>query len=303
MLANTIVESTSIVDINTDLLKQLEEKILGLVSDANIETSATPTLDASCAAIYHLGSGGKRTRGRLAIHASLALGLSKKDALSLAAVAELLHNASLIHDDLQDGDSLRHGLPTVWTKFGTNVAICTGDLMMSAAYAALCGVSNWSVIPSLLALVHERTALAIRGQCEDLDVQNEPVFDTKIYEKIVIAKSGALLSLPIELALITCGHASWSGQARQAAEAFSVAYQVADDLNDMHCDAPKGSLNIVFVTQASGVNGDAVASAKNFGALHLEKAMDAAQELPCRSGALLLQLSCELREYFSCKEQ
>jgi geranylgeranyl pyrophosphate synthase len=302
MLAKTIVDSTCIVDINRDLLKRLEEKIVGLVCDETIETPKTSPHHASNAAQYHLRSGGKRTRGRLAIHASQALGLSQNDALCLACAAELLHNASLIHDDLQDGDRLRHGLPTVWSKFGTNAAICTGDLMMSAAYAALCGVSNYMVIPSLVALVHARTLQAIRGQCEDLDVQNQAVNEIRMYEKIVIAKSGALLSLPLELALIASGHSNSAGQARRAAEAFSVAYQVADDLDDLPDDAQKGSLNIVCVAKASGVYRDAVASAKNFGALHLDEAIKIAHGLPLHSGALLHQLACELREYFSSKE-
>ena len=303
MLAKTIVGSTSVVEINRNLLKQLEEKIVGLVGDTAIETSKASQHDASHAALYHLSSGGKRTRGRLAIHASLALGLSQSDALCLASVTELLHNASLIHDDLQDEDRLRHGLATVWSKYGTNAAICTGDLMMSAAYASLCGVSNYMIIPSLLALVHERTQLAIRGQCEDLAVQNQAVNEIQIYEKIVVAKSGALLSLPLELALVASGHSSSAGQARRAAEAFSVAYQIADDLDDFPGDAQKGSLNIVCVAQASGAHEDAVSSAKNYGALHLEKAINAAQDLPCDSGALLLQLAYELREHFSSKEQ
>ena len=71
------------------------------------------------------------------MHAGLALGLSEPDVLCLAASAELLHNASLVHDDLQDQDGMRRGAPAVWKKYGSNVAICTGDLMLSAAYAAL----------------------------------------------------------------------------------------------------------------------------------------------------------------------
>lgn len=307
MFAQTAMEPVSLkslnaLDVGENVLKQLEVKIVSLVNGGAANSVNFLQSEAQLAAIYHLSSGGRRVRGRLAIHASLALGLSKDAALCIAAVTELLHNASLIHDDVQDKDTLRHGLPTVWVKFGSNVAICAGDLMLSAAYAALCGISRSQVIPSLLALVHERTALAIQGQCADLAARSQSVSCTTIYEKIVIAKSGALFSLPLELALLTSGKHSWTGQARSAAEAFSLAYQAADDLSDRQRDAQVNSLNIVHVLQAAGDNTDAVACAYQYGARHLDMAIAAAQQLPGEAGALLLQLAYQLREFFNAKE-
>ncbi len=307
MFAQTTLEPTKLkllnaLDVGENVLSQLEVKIASLVNGSGANSINFPQSDAQLAAIYHLSSGGRRVRGRLAVQASLALGLSKDDALCIAAVAELLHNASLVHDDLQDKDTSRHGLPTVWAKFGSNVAICTGDLMLSAAYAALCGTSRTHVIPSLLALVHERTALAIQGQCADLAARSQSVNRTNTYEKIVIAKSGALLSLPLELALLASGKHSGAGQARSAAEAFSLAYQVADDLADQQRDAQVNSLNIGHVLQAAGDNTDAVACAYQYGARHIDIAIAAAQQLPSGAGALLLQLSYELREFFNAKE-
>ena len=119
-----------------------------------------------------------------------------------------------------------------------------------------------------------------------------------LYEKIVIGKSGALLSLPLELALTACGEGEWAPDARLGAEAFSVAYQVADDLADFQCDALRDSLNIVAVLEASGDATDVVLRACQFGSGHLERAIIAAKKLPCDSGAVLLQLSGELREFF-----
>jgi geranylgeranyl pyrophosphate synthase len=67
------------------------------------------------------GQGGRRIRARFAVHASLSLGLSLADASVLAATVELLHNASLVHDDLQDDDLLRHGVRTVGAVFGLSI--------------------------------------------------------------------------------------------------------------------------------------------------------------------------------------
>lgn len=298
MLAMTTLDSTDGLKISQNLLTQLQAKILGLVGCGTDTTATDPQSEATLAAIHHLGSGGRLIRGRLALHASLALGMHESDALCLAAVAELLHNASLVQDDLQDGDQLRRGLPAVWAHFNTNVAIFTGDLMLSAAYAALGGVGSPKIIPELLTLVHSRTAAAIQGQCADLETRSQPASNTLLYEKIVIGKSGALLSLPLELALTACGKGEWARDARLGAEAFSVAYQVADDLTDSQCDALRDSLNIVAILEASGDSADVVVRACQFGLRHLDSAIAAAKKLPCDSGAVLLQLSCELREFF-----
>lgn len=298
MLAMTTLDSTGGLKISPNLLTQLQAKILGLVDWGTGTTATGPRSGATLAAVHHLGSGGRLIRGRLALHAGLALGLQESDTLCLAAAAELLHNASLVQDDLQDGDKLRRGLPAVWAQFDTNVAICTGDLMLSAAYAALGGIGNPQVIPELLTLVHRRTAAAIQGQCADLETRNQPAGDTLLYEKIVIGKSGALLSLPLELALTASGMGEWTRDARLGAEAFSVAYQVADDLADFQCDALRDSLNIVTVLEATGYSSDVVVLACQFGSRHLDKAVAAAKKLPCDSGAVLLQLSSELREFF-----
>ena len=63
---------------------------------------------------YHLMTGGSRIRMRVCLDMSLCLGVNNEDAMRLASAVELLHNASLIHDDIQDGDSLRRGQSAVW---------------------------------------------------------------------------------------------------------------------------------------------------------------------------------------------
>ncbi len=278
-----------------DLPGQLEHTMLGLVgAGGGLTHSATPS-GAALAAAYHLGSGGQRVRGRLALSAGLALGLSKPDALCIAAAAELLHNASLVHDDLQDRDAQRHGQPAVWTQFGANVAVCTGDLMLSAAYAALCDITQLHKLPALLALVHERVAHAIAGQCADLNTAASAVEDFDTYKRIALAKSGALLSLPLELALLASGHGAWAEHAQHAAQAFSVGYQVVDDLADVERDSQSGALNMVFVLRSAGHGAQACALARQCGLEHLDRAMALANELPRESGALLIELSLKLR--------
>jgi geranylgeranyl pyrophosphate synthase len=278
-----------------DLPGQLEQTMLELVGAHGDLAEQTTASGAALAAAYHLGSGGQRVRGRLALSAGLALGLSKPDALCIAAAAELLHNASLVHDDLQDRDAHRHGQAAVWTKFGANVAVCTGDLMLSAAYAALCDITQLHKLPALLALVHARVTSAIAGQCADLNTAAIAVDDLAAYKRVALAKSGALLSLPLELALLASGHGARAEHALGAAQAFSVGYQVVDDLADVGRDSQSGALNIVFVLRSAGYGIQAWSMARQFGLAHLDRAIALADELPRESGALLTELSLKLR--------
>jgi len=278
-----------------------------LCPEAFLLTQAQAT--ARSAASYHLGAGGRRVRARLALAAGLALGLSRADAVYIASCAELLHNASLIHDDIQDRDVIRRGQAAVWSKFGSNLAICTGDLLLSAAYGVLCRFSQPLLLPSMLALLHQRTAVAIDGQCADLATLGGQSEDLPAYLRIVTAKSGALLSLPLELALLAADHAKAATMARRSCESLAVSYQILDDLQDLPADSASAegcvdqtqSLNIVFVLlnpndrNSLVSRAQAIASAKALAHEYLTLCEAQAIQLPRGSGAQMLALSAELR--------
>lgn len=261
---------------------------------------ASPTQDVPAsarAAAYHMASGGQRIRLRLALHACVALKLGSDDALAIASCAELLHNASLIHDDLQDRDEFRRGRKSVWAAFGDDTAICSGDLLLSSAYAALATFSQPTLLPMLFALTHSRTAQAIAGQCADLAATG--LLSTAAYEDIAIAKSGALLSLPVELALVASGNSIWQPQARLAANSFSIGYQIIDDIADIERDTNRGgpaaALNILLVLHLPGRSeAEALAKARTIALNHLSAAALAAEQLPMRSGSLLRESALRL---------
>jgi geranylgeranyl pyrophosphate synthase len=280
-----------------DLLGLVESKIEMLIQSSHFG-AVTDLEGASRAAKVHFASGGSRVRARLGLHAGCALGLSVNDCVTLAATAELLHNASLVHDDLQDRDRLRRGKETVWLAFGDSIAICTGDLLISLAFSSLGSFSDTTILPELLTLVNSRICEAIHGQCADLKVQGGMIEDIATYERIVTAKSGALLSLPFELALIGSRHQSILGNARRVIESFAIGYQIVDDIDDVDIDAKSinspGSLNIVHVMKALGHGSSATKMASDLGRMHLTDAMNAGAELPKGSGDFLIDLASKL---------
>ena len=132
-------------------------------------TSAKDARDVvSAAARHHFKAGGGRTRAKLGLAAARHLALLPQQAVALATVAELLHNASLIHDDIQDKTPSRRGRLAVWAKYGSDVAILVGDLMVSAAYAVLASFPDPAAMAPLLRRTHERTREVICGQAREI---------------------------------------------------------------------------------------------------------------------------------------
>jgi geranylgeranyl pyrophosphate synthase len=261
-------------------LQQVEQRMQALAREGSGRAGA--------AAVAHLQSGGSRVRARLALHAALALGRADTEAVAIAAACELLHNASLVHDDLQDRDPFRRGQPAVWRAHGDAAAICIGDLLLSGAYAALadCGASA----AALIAHTHRRVGAVIRGQCADLTLKGRADVSLATYEAVAADKSGPLLSLPLELALLLSGGERELPRALEAASLFAVAYQMTDDLEDVERDALNEELNVVAVLAAAGVRSPLQAAAL-LALQRFAEARDAALTLRGGAGQLLADLA------------
>ncbi len=250
------------------------------------------------ACLYQIDSGGSHVRANLALQAGAALGLGAADTITIATVVELLHNASLIHDDLQDGSPCRRGLASVWKMFGANIAICAGDLMLSAAYGALSEWRDTSSLRPVLFKSHEAIARSVAGQSADLDWQDTSSLDVEAYRLIAASKSGALFGLPLELTLIASGHAYAGTVARDAADHFAIGYQIADDIADAVSDADtscrQASMNIMSILSKDGVGGTPLSRASTLARQHLRHAAALSLDLPEGSGAYLHDLTLSL---------
>ncbi|MEM9401200.1 MAG: polyprenyl synthetase family protein [Pseudomonadota bacterium] len=233
---------------------------------------------------HHLDSGGSRHRARLALASAEALSVNLDDAVAIASCAELLHNAALLHDDIHDRAAERRGRPAVWAEHGDDIAICAGDLLISAAYAALAAVSDSSAVAELVQKAHAAVATTIDGQSKDLALKNVSVSDYTVYEQVAAEKSAPLLALPLELLLTYAGFVGAVGRAREMAERLAIAYQIADDLEDIdHDSSSEGEgacLNVVNVLKNSGYNKPLhIASANAYAALR--RSIQSAEQLPC----------------------
>jgi geranylgeranyl pyrophosphate synthase len=257
------------------LLEMIERTLVSACSRSTDVTNACEQ-----AVKLHLAAGGGRVRARICLQASTALGLLDGDAVRIAAVCELLHNASLVQDDLLDRSTLRRGAPCVWVTHGDSIAVCAGDLMLSAAYGLLAELSQPGFIVQALRLVHRRTSEVIFGQAAEGE-----------------RKPASLLSLCIELPLLLSGHADQLVIAHSAACDFAVAYQIADDLTDLDQDRQEGSLNFVtlFMEQEGMTQVEAWHAAVDIAKVRLARSAAHATKLPNGCAAAMLDHADTLR--------
>ena len=144
----------------------------------------------------HLDTGGKRLRAQLALEVSHALGCCAQEAVPWAAAVELLHNATLVHDDVQDGDTERRGHPTTWARHGTAQAINVGDLLLMLPFLAIARLPRGVARAGLSEDLARAACDVVRGQALELDLLPERRFDADSYRTAVRGKTGALLALP-----------------------------------------------------------------------------------------------------------
>ena len=271
-----------------------------LIENTFLDQAYSPSKQNICieAVKYHFDSPGQRVRAKTCLDACMKLGIPYDDMLILAAAAELLHNASLIHDDIQDEDEIRRGQPTVWKKYGVNVAICAGDLLISSAYGILAGYSKTSLLPQIISTINRQARSAIEGQSLDVLFKNNPQLSLEQYVGIATQKSGALFSLPLELALIAADRNDCIELARKACANFAVGYQIADDLEDVTKDGAhlhvSQAVNIAYVLKGLGyknVQQQSAALCKQY----LDEATHDALQLPNNSGSMLVNLAENLK--------
>lgn len=188
----------------------------------------------------HLESGGKRVRARLAMAAASALGVEPKRVAPWAAAVELAHNASLIHDDLQDGDTHRRGRPTTWVRWGCAQAINAGDLMLVLPFLLvqeLEAEAEAEVRSALSRALASALAAMCRGQAEEPELASACAQGRgrEAYERCVLGKTGALFGVCVQGAALLAGEAE--GRAAALGEVFGrlgVLFQLQDDLLDLY---------------------------------------------------------------------
>ncbi len=193
---------------------------------------------------YHLGwcdpggnpsstAGGKSLRPTLALLGAAAAGGKPEQAVAGAAAAELVHNFSLVHDDLMDRDATRRHRPTVWSVWGDPAAVLTGDAMLSLAYEVLL-TSGMDQAPWAGRVLAQATRELIAGQAADIDFEQR--HDVTLAEclAMTIGKTSALLGASAGIgAILAAGGDALVQSLTVYGRELGIAFQLVDDLLGM----------------------------------------------------------------------
>ena len=181
------------------------------------------------AASYHFKNPGKTFRAQLALSSGIALGLNERDNLHWAAACELLHNASLIQDDISDASTHRRGQESINQHFGSDMALCLGDWMVAKAFEL--AARNSRVGGALVALLAQAMQETCSGQSADLSQRH--CAEIEQWEKIAKGKTAPLLIAPIKGAALAAGLTFNDDNLDQLIGLCGLAYQGRNDINDI----------------------------------------------------------------------
>jgi len=170
---------------------------------------------------------GKLFRPTLLLLVNEVGGRPHPDALPLAAVVELVHLATLVHDDAVDHSVLRRGLPTINHLWNHQVAIISGDYLYTRSVVELARLERMDAIQSLARAANEMTV----GELRQLTSYDALEFTEDDYRRLIASKTASLMSAACEIGALV-GPSEYREAFRRYGHALGMAFQVADDLLD-----------------------------------------------------------------------
>ncbi|MCX7628125.1 MAG: octaprenyl diphosphate synthase [Methylophilaceae bacterium] len=190
---------------------------------------------------YIINSGGKRLRPTLVLLAAGCFGRIEAHHYTLAAIIEFIHTATLLHDDVVDGSSMRRGRDTANSLFGNAASVLVGDFIYSRAFQMMVGIRNMRVMEILA----DATNLIAEGEvlqllnCHDADVTDEAYLKVIRYKTAKLFEAAARLGALLSNASVRDEHAMAEYGMR-----LGTAFQLIDDVLDFCGDADSIGKNL-----------------------------------------------------------
>lgn len=222
-------------------LERVEDLIYQIVdSDVNVLRDASRHI---------LAAGGKRIRPRLALLSHFAVGGQGSEALyRVAAAVELVHTASVVHDDINDHGVLRRGRPSVNALWGRTFALLTGDFLFTKVYELMAPLGDLNVPFA------EATMALVEGETLQAAAVKENNFTREVYYEIIARKTAALFRASAYLGAVTANDdLSYADALANYGFNIGLAFQIVDDILDLIGDEGKlGKTSGIDVEQGRG---------------------------------------------------
>jgi len=194
----------------------------------------------AAAAAHHFANPGKLLRAKMVMRGAYLLNVDSNAAVRWAAAIELLHNASLVHDDICDGDKLRRGQQAVWAKFGRHVALTLGDWLIALSFELASEAAQIAKTPKLVTLLARHMATTTAG--EAMEFESDRSYDWDRYLQIAADKTAPLLTAPLQGVAIMALDARAEIVVASYFRYLGKAYQIANDI--MNFDGNDGAKSI-----------------------------------------------------------
>ena len=190
---------------------------------------------------YIVAAGGKRLRPMLVLLAAKSLGYEGNDHAKLAAVIELIHTSTLLHDDVVDDSSMRRGRETANELFGNQASVLVGDFLYSRSFQMMVEVDNMKVLNILADTTNEVAA----GEVLQLMNINDPKVSEDSYYQVIERKTAILFAAATQLGAVLYGASDQVEKGlRQYGLQLGIAFQLIDDALDYAANAEDMGKNV-----------------------------------------------------------
>jgi octaprenyl-diphosphate synthase len=179
------------------------------------------------AARHLLAMKGKMLRPSLVLLSSHTAGTPSPDAVVVASVVEMVHLATLVHDDAVDHSMLRRGMPTINSLFSDQISVIMGDYLYSTALTQLVALEN---MPAMRVLIDASTQMSV-GELSQLSTVEPLDFSESDYEFLIRSKTASLMSAACCVGAM-CGAPAYADALAEYGDALGMVFQITDDLID-----------------------------------------------------------------------
>ena len=211
------------------LIREIDKTIQSYIAKRKPVTLYSPVQ-------YLFDGGGKRLRAILVLLSNSIFAKNYRKSLHAAAAIEILHNFSLVHDDIMDHDDLRRGRSTIHKKWNTNIAILSGDVLSAMAFKALSACPE-KYVQKLVEIYSDAFIGLCEGQALDKEFESRSDVKEADYIKMISQKTALLFSVATQTGAILGGAKSGQEKAlREFGFYLGMAFQIQDDLLDIISD-------------------------------------------------------------------
>jgi octaprenyl-diphosphate synthase len=189
---------------------------------------------------YIIGSGGKRLRPMLVVLAARACGYRGPHHVTLAAIIEFIHTATLLHDDVVDESELRRGQESAHAVWGNAASVLVGDFLYSRSFQMMVTVDSMRVMDVL----SNATNTIAEGEVEQLLNMHDPEVDEQRYFSVIEKKTAKLFEAACQLGAVLTGRVDLEDSLAMFGRELGTAFQVTDDVLDYTADTATLGKNV-----------------------------------------------------------